>query len=611
MRTLILGLDAFDPVVFERLYEQGKMPNLGKYADSGRYSRFSVSNPPQSEVSWTSIATGLNPGGHGIFDFVHRNPASYALHVSLLPTSKKLGGLQFVSPHSAHTIFDEAVKQGFPATSLWWPATFPAQLGSPVRTIPGLGTPDIHGRLGIGTLFSSDVEIGHEDWKTRVERLNPQGKSVYTGVITGPGQRVGREIQHASLEFQLELGAGGSAVLRLGGQAVPLEQGQWSPIQEMAFKVGKLFTLSAVTRVILTHTDPEVRLYMLPLQLHPLRSSWPYANPGRFAKDLWKRTGPFPTLGWPQDTIGLEDGCIDDTQFLDLCRSVFETRQRIFLHQLKGFREGVLAAVFDTLDRVQHMFWRDRPGVVEEWYVELDAFVGRAELAAVQQAKPDLQVLIVSDHGFTDFNHKVHLNRWLLEHAYLEPKEAKPSGDLLGVDWARSKVYAVGLNSLYLNLEGREGQGSVPADQVQALTDSLVGDLANWQGPDGRPVLDKVWLRPEVFEGALTGSGPDLVVGYSRGYRASSQTGLGAWEELSVEANRDHWGADHCVSPKIVPGVLFARKGLSNFPRPSYLDIPQLAIGMTPTPAGSSRPQDLGDEDLEVIEDRLRSLGYF
>src|SRR5690554_622011 len=104
MHTLILGLDAFDPHIFERLHEQGRLPTLGKYVGSGGYARFGVSNPPQSEVSWTSIATGLNPGGHGLFDFVHRDPATYRVHASLLPTKKGLAGTQFVRPYNARTL---------------------------------------------------------------------------------------------------------------------------------------------------------------------------------------------------------------------------------------------------------------------------------------------------------------------------------------------------------------------------------------------------------------------------------------------------------------------------------------------------------------------------
>jgi predicted AlkP superfamily phosphohydrolase/phosphomutase len=141
MHTIILGFDAFDPTRFERLSEEGKLPNLTSYASSGNYARLAVANPPQTEVSWTSIATGLDPGGHGIFDFVHRDPATYTTYVSLLPTSRKLFGTQFVPPFNARTIFEEAARQGFPATALWWPASFPARPESLARTMPGLGTP--------------------------------------------------------------------------------------------------------------------------------------------------------------------------------------------------------------------------------------------------------------------------------------------------------------------------------------------------------------------------------------------------------------------------------------------------------------------------------------
>ncbi len=47
---------------------------------------------------------------------------------------------------------------GYPATALWWPAMFPARPELPVNTLPGLGTPDIRGQLGVGTLFTSEEE---------------------------------------------------------------------------------------------------------------------------------------------------------------------------------------------------------------------------------------------------------------------------------------------------------------------------------------------------------------------------------------------------------------------------------------------------------------------
>ncbi|MEJ2757069.1 MAG: alkaline phosphatase family protein, partial [Anaerolineales bacterium] len=92
MKSILIGLDAFDPVFFEDLHNQGKTPHLSKYVASGGYSSFEITNPAQSEVSWTSIATGQNPGGHGIFDFVHRNPKTYGIEISLLQSRKSLVG---------------------------------------------------------------------------------------------------------------------------------------------------------------------------------------------------------------------------------------------------------------------------------------------------------------------------------------------------------------------------------------------------------------------------------------------------------------------------------------------------------------------------------------
>ena len=100
----------------------------------------------------------------------------------------------------------------------------------------------------------------------------------------------------------------------------------------------------------------------MPLQIHPLHSLWHYATPASLVKESWNVTGGFLTLGWPQDTNGLEEGCITDEQFLALCDLIFASRKKIFFHQLSKFREGVLAGIFDCLDRVQHMFMRTEPG---------------------------------------------------------------------------------------------------------------------------------------------------------------------------------------------------------------------------------------------------------
>jgi predicted AlkP superfamily phosphohydrolase/phosphomutase len=610
MKTLIIGLDAFDPALFENLYERGKLQNLGNLVRKGGYARFRVSNPPQSEVSWTSIATGLNPGEHGMFDFVHRDPATYALNVSLLPTGRSLGGIQFLRPYNARTIFDVTAERGFPSTSLWWPATFPARPESPVQTLPGLGTPDIQGRLGVGCFFSSNLDLPEKRGKTPVVHLKNSTMDRFFANFFGPLINTKTGPSNAVIPFELLVKDDSAAEIKIGKQVIKLQLGEWSPIIEFQFKVSLLASVQAISRIILTQVQPYVQFYLLPLQIHPLHPLWRYGTPASFVRHAWQTSGPFLTLGWPQDTTGLEDGCIGDDQFLSLCDSIFNARAHLLNHLLKTFKEGLLASVFDSLDRVQHMFWQSRPDVLETWYTRLDQLVGQAISQLAENPDEKSRLLVVSDHGFNNFDYKVQLNRWLAMKGYLVTKQEAPEGDLKDVDWSRTQVYAIGLNSLYFNISGREGQGCVPPDYTNSLSDRLCRDLTTWLGPDHQSVVQKAYPKTEVFKGAFAAGGPDILVGYTPGYRASAETGLGAWKNEPIEFNNDHWHSDHCFDGESVPGVLFYNGDLKNFSMPSYRDFPSMAIDATPDARGATPPPTMSAEDQENVEERLKSLGY-
>jgi predicted AlkP superfamily phosphohydrolase/phosphomutase len=202
------------------------------------------------------------------------------------------------------------------------------------------------------------------------------------------------------------------------------------------------------------------------------------------------------------------------------------------------------------------------------------------------------------------------LNRWLIERGILTPQVNEDKGNIQNIDWSRSQAYALGLNSLYLNQAGREGQGIVQPGEIESVLTQLRDELLSWQGPDGRPVVRTVASRKEALTGPLAEYGPDLIVGYSPGYRASAQTGLGSWEQISIENNRDHWGADHCIDVNSVPGVLFSNQDLGNLSTPSYRDFPMLAIGEELDAGGNVPPPPSSQEDQEVLEERLKSLGY-
>jgi predicted AlkP superfamily phosphohydrolase/phosphomutase len=606
MKTIILGFDSFDPAVFEDMAGQIQLTNLSKFVDAKGYSRLEVCSPPQTEVSWTSIATGADPGGHGIFDFVHRDPSTYAPYVSILPMKKSSLGEQFVPPYIARTLFEEAAGMGYPATALWWPAMFPARPELPVNTLPGLGTPDIRGQLGVGTLFTTEDEKKN---KTSVMRLESAGKGRYSALLNGPMTQSKSGPQPVTLPVTLDVIDPNAARVTIGDTQLNLQLGKWSAIVEVRFKAGMFFNVHAITRLILTSLNGVVRLYALPLQIHPLHALSHYSSSKAFAKNLWDRVGHYLTLGWPQDTTGLEDGCINDEQFLDLCETIFDRRKQIFFYLLDNFKEGVLASIFDDLDRVQHMFYHNRLDVAQVWYKKLDAFAGEVG-QRVSGWGGKYNYLVMSDHGFTTYQHKIHLNRWLAENGYLILNAGKIDGELSDVDWHQTRAYAVGLNGLYLNVAGREGQGVVGAEEIENLLAEIRGKLLDWKGPDGKPVIWRGRLKHEIYNGAYTRLGPDLVVGYASGYRASSETGLGKIPQALIEPNHDHWGADHCVDSDIVPGVIFANRELQSFGGISFRDIPFLAIGKHLDQSHIKPPSQIGGHGQKDLEERLKGLGY-
>jgi predicted AlkP superfamily phosphohydrolase/phosphomutase len=185
----------------------------------------------------------------------------------------------------------------------------------------------------------------------------------------------------------------------------------------------------------------------------------------------------------------------------------------------------------------------------------MDALVGRV----IKRIGNETPLIILSDHGFTSLNTYVHLNSWLARNGFMVFKdEAKKGGPLFdNVDWSRTRAYALGFNSIYLNIKGREGKGIVEPNSTDALCIDLIEKLKEWT-EDSNLIIKKVYKSKDIYIKTHTDNGPDLVVGYQKGYRASKQTVLGeAPEGKMLEDNLEHWCGDHCCDPSFVPGVLF------------------------------------------------------
>jgi predicted AlkP superfamily phosphohydrolase/phosphomutase len=200
--------------------------------------------------------------------------------------------------------------------------------------------------------------------------------------------------------------------------------------------------------------------------------------------------------------------------------------------------------------------------VIEEQYRRGDEVVGKA----LEFADEETLVIVASDHGFDSFRRGVNLNTWLFDHGLLALRDGSRPGpdafDLLrGVDWDRTCAYALGLGGIYLNLKGRERQGTVRADDAEALKRSIAGSLSGLVDPaTGAVAVRRVRPREAVYSGPFVGDAPDLLVDFAPGYRASWGTSLGGVPAGHFEDNTRRWSGDHVIDPQAVPGVLFMNR---------------------------------------------------
>jgi predicted AlkP superfamily phosphohydrolase/phosphomutase len=129
----------------------------------------------------------------------------------------------------------------------------------------------------------------------------------------------------------------------------------------------------------------------------------------------------------------------------------------------------------------------------------------------------DTAVLIVSDHGARRMDGGVAINEWLIQQGYLRLNGPYPTAvtrpDMLDIDWSSTMAWGEGgyYGRLFLNIAGREPQGIVKADAVNALLDEIASSLTAMTGPGG-PSLGTRCFRPEQLYSRVEGIPPDLLV---------------------------------------------------------------------------------------------------
>ena len=557
-KVLVLGIDALDARVVEKLMDEGKMPNFRKLKADGGYSRLLSTIPPETPVAWTAAATGTNPGGYGIYDFIGRDPKTYTPKLLLTEMKSGLTGVSYSSGNKGTPFWEITSERGFPTTVIKWPVTFPAEKVNG-RMLSGLGTVDIRGYLNSYSYYTTEHMEKKPDNVGRVVAVTENNGRISTSVY-GPRVMGAGGTRDAQVPMGISLYSD-HAVIDVEGQEHSVDVNGWSDWISADFKVDFMRSAKGLFKVYLISTNP-FRMYMTSVQIHPESPVFDISYPKDYARKLADDIGLYYTMGLPEDTKALTEGRITEEIFRQQVNEIEEERTRMFWHEFDRFDSGVLAFGFDSGDRLQHIFFTgfdDIPQVLQDYYMEKDALLGKI----IDRIDKDTKLIIFSDHGFNVFKRAVNINTWLVQNGYMtltnETTDRDPGELFRYVDWNRTKAYSVGFSSIFINLKGREGHGIVPEDEKSVLMDEIKRKLEQLKDPKtGKRAVVEVYRGDEIYSGPQTGTAPDLVVGFGEGYRMSWQSAVGGVTPELITDNTGEWRADHLMNRSYVPAVVFA-----------------------------------------------------
>ena len=603
-RVIVLGIDGMDHRLLSQFMEAGHMPNFSRLADTGDFAPLQTTMPPLSPVAWSTFITGMDPGGHGIFDFLHRDPTTITPYDSIYqvaPVGRSISFGSWIVPlsggevelrRSGRAFWELLEEAGIPTTVFRMPVNFPP-VETSGRSFSGMGTPDIlgtHGTFSYHTNYPPDNAASMTGGVVHlVEVRNNRVTSQLIGPPntfrrfppTGTNATVDTDYENPDLTVDFEVFVdpdNPAAKLIIQDHEIVLNEGEWSDWIDIDFEaVPYLVNIGAMGRFYLQEVRPDFQLYVTPLQIDPLDPALPISTPEDWAGDVATAIGRFYTQELPEDTKAFQEGIFSGHEFWTQSQYVYKERRKALDYMLNSFESGLLFFYFSSVDQGAHMLYhfmdREHPlfesdellvNGMRTLYEEMDEALGRV----LQEVNSDTTLIVMSDHGFSPFYWGINLNSWLVDEGYVTLRDPFRQGELplfINVDWSKTTAYAAGLQSLYINLQGRETRGVVaPGEDYDRLLDTLETDLLKMRDPrSGLAPISLVYRTRDEWHGPLLENAPDIIVGYNWGFRSSWDSPLGQFPPDIFVDNDETWSGDHSIDYRLVPGVLLTNRTIS------------------------------------------------
>lgn len=463
-RFVVLGIDGLDPDILQEVCElyPERMPNFRKLIAEGTLQPLGTSIPPQSPVAWSNFITGRDPGGHGIFDFIHRDPVSRGAIGSTTKEShgsnlSLWGDWQFPlggdsgSNRTGKAFWQLLRDEGIPADIWRMPANFPVEDSLGV-SFPGMMTPTLESAYGTYAIYTPDPPVDSDRSGGKFLQLK-KSLGVYGAPIHGPANPFSASGKQATIPLRVHVDedSKAAAIVVDGGTPIILDEGEWSefiPVNFEFFKWGGMLpggAMGGIVRFYLRSLDP-LYVYMSPINFDPAAAAIPMSEPTSAAEDLARDIGLYYTQGMAEEVNALKDDALTNEEFVRQADLVYDERVRMMDHALDLYLSddegGFLFFYYSTVDLCCHMLWNHfdprhpahRPefaaqsnawwtkrdgsrwkDVVHDLYLKMDPVLGRLR----ERVGEDTPLVVMSDHGFAPWRRKFSLNRWLWEEGYL------------------------------------------------------------------------------------------------------------------------------------------------------------------------------------------------
>jgi len=550
-RILVVGLDGATLDLLEPWLSEGELPTIAKLIAEGASGKLRSVPNMHSAAAWTSMMTGRNPGKHGLFAFTGLTPD--------LQQTFSVGG-----DRSGETIWDILSRQGKKVGIINVPMTYPADSVNGVM-VSGLDAP----------------EIGEKSvWPPELLATYPVLRNGYKSVPDVV------------------------SYLRQGRPDLAVEQ--WLEIEKLRLELCIDLLKSDeydFFAVVFTVTD------------------WAHHN-------LWRYIDPrVPSHSQ-----------VEADRYGNLMLKVYRQMDDTLARLLEVANAEITAIVSD------HGAGRHQRGsfFLMDWLIE-HGYLVLKDSGAVQKNWVEQTIAYIHRHIPRALKRLLGQRiRTKLRHVR---QRVELQAQFSAIDWSKTRAFTqYKWHSVWINLKGREKYGIVePGADYDRLCAQLEQDLLQWRDREtGQPVVDRVWHRDDLYTGPYVSRAPDLQIWWKDDVVVSGYAGHENVVRTSVVDDEELWTGDHRLDGililqgqgiargkmlqnasiyDVVPTLLY----LMDVPLPGDLDGRVLSEAINPNlwqtrhvtydDGPVSLETEDGDDDLsleekEVLEERLRGLGY-